>query len=88
MDEEQNGKQKKERERNRERVPNPSTQDHSVASYDAQESYGEPILFTSPAHRGIYIYNILCPSSCWEGSGQRPRDLKCMIGVGKTRVVK
>ena len=51
-DEEQNGKQKKEKERNKERVPNPATQDHSVASYDAQGSYGEPILFTSPAHRG------------------------------------
>ena len=53
-DEEQNGKQEGKR-KNREWVPKPATQDHSVASYDAQRSYGEPILFTSPAHRG-YIY--------------------------------
>ena len=42
-DEEQNRKQKR-RKRNRERVPNPAILDHSVASYDAQGSYGEPIL--------------------------------------------
>ena len=45
-EEEQNGKQEKEKERNRERVTNPATKDHSVASYS------EPILFTSLAHRG------------------------------------
>ena len=34
------------KERNWEWVPNPATLDHSVASYDAQGSYGEPIIFT------------------------------------------
>ena len=54
-DEEQSGKQKKEKERNRERVPNRDTLDHSIASYDAG-SYGEPILFTShPAPLGDII---------------------------------
>ena len=43
---------REQKERNREQVPNSATLDHSVASYDAQGSYGEPILFTSPAHRG------------------------------------
>ena len=33
--EEENGKQKKEKDRNRETVPNTATQDHSVSSYDA-----------------------------------------------------
>ena len=58
--EEKNGKHKKEKERNWERVPNPATQEHSFASYDMQGSYSEPILLTSPAHRGkdIYIYFI------------------------------
>ena len=57
-DEEKNIKQKKEKERNREQVPNPATLDYSVASYDAQGSYGEPILFTSPPRPtgGHYIY--------------------------------
>ena len=46
-DEEQNGKQKKlKKKRNRGRVPIPATLDHSVASYDAQKSYDEPIRFT------------------------------------------
>ena len=43
-DEEQNGKQKRAK-RNRERVPNPATLLPSVASYNAQGSYGKPILF-------------------------------------------
>ena len=47
-DEEQNGKQKKEKKRNRERVPNPATPDHMVDSYDPHGSYGLPILF--PVH--------------------------------------
>ena len=51
-EEEQNEKQKKEqKERNRERAPNPAALDYSVASYDPQGSYGEPILLTTQAHR-------------------------------------
>ena len=38
----QNGKQKRTKERNRERFPNPAAMDHSVASYDAQGSFCEP----------------------------------------------
>ena len=45
-DEGQNGKRKK-KNKEAERVPNPDTLDHSVASYDVQGSYDEPILFTS-----------------------------------------
>ena len=37
-DEEQNGKQKRTKERNREWGPNPATMDYSAASYDAQGS--------------------------------------------------
>ena len=36
-DEEQNGKQKKEKERNRERVPNPAAQNHSSQCINAEE---------------------------------------------------
>ena len=46
-------------ERNSQRVPNPATLEHSVASYDAQGSYGEPIRFTHPVYRwglGVIIY--------------------------------
>ena len=61
VDEEQNGKQK-EKERNRERVPNPVTQDNLVSFYNTQGSYGEPILFTSLANEiqmgGIHISNV------------------------------
>ena len=57
VDEEQNGKRKR-KKRNREWYPNPATLDYSVASYDMQESYGEPILFTSPAHRGRITINL------------------------------
>ena len=39
------------RKKNWERATNPATKDHSVTSYDAQGSYGETTLFTSPAHR-------------------------------------
>ena len=40
-----NEKQEKEqKERKTERAPNPATLDHSVAFYDGQGSYGEPIL--------------------------------------------
>ena len=41
-DEEQNGKQKKSKERNRERVPNPATPDHLLASYDPHGSSFRP----------------------------------------------
>ena len=37
---------REEKERNRERDPNPATLDHSVTSYDAQGSFSKPILFT------------------------------------------
>ena len=47
-EEEQNGKQKRTKRRNREGVPNPATLNHSVSSYDEQEPYGKPILFTPP----------------------------------------
>ena len=56
-DEEQsNGKQKKEKETNKEQDPNQSTLDHSVTSYDPQGSYGEPIPLTpmSSASRSKY----------------------------------
>ena len=43
-DEEQKLKQKRTK-RNGEQVPNPTTLDHSVVSYNAQGSYSEPILF-------------------------------------------
>ena len=49
-DEEQNGKQKKKKETG----SGSPTQDHSVTTYDAQGSYGEPILFTFPAHMGSF----------------------------------
>ena len=39
------------RKKNRERVPNQATLDHSVTSYDVQGSYGEPICFTHLDHR-------------------------------------
>ena len=56
-DEEQNRKQKEElKGRNRELVLNPAILNHSVASYDVQGSYGEPILFTPSAQKGVYIY--------------------------------
>ena len=43
-DEEHNGKRKKEqKERNRERAPNPITLDHLAASYDSHGSYVDPI---------------------------------------------
>ena len=44
-DEEQN------EEQNKERTPNPATLDHSVASYNPQGSWGEPILLI-PIPRG------------------------------------
>ena len=47
-------KSREQKERNREQVPNPATQDHSVTSYDVQGSYGETS-FYPPAHRGVYI---------------------------------
>ena len=37
---------REQKERNRERFPNPANLAHSVVSYDAQGSYGEPIIFT------------------------------------------
>ena len=46
---------REQKERNRERVPNAATMDHLVASYDAQGSYVEPIIFIS-RHTGGYIY--------------------------------
>ena len=49
---------REQKERNGERVPNPATLDNSVASYDVQGSYGEPVLVTPPAHRG-YIYPMI-----------------------------
>ena len=39
---------REQKERSREQVPSPATLEHSVASYDAQGLYSEPILFTSP----------------------------------------
>ena len=45
------GKKKEEqKERNGERVSNPATLAHLVASYDPHESYGEPIFYPL-AHR-------------------------------------
>ena len=44
------------KDRSRERVPNPTTLDPSVISYDSQGSYDEPILPHPMPHRGV-IYN-------------------------------
>ena len=53
-DKEQMGKRRENKERNKEQVSNPATLDPSVASYDLQGSYDEPILVIY-----IYIYIIL-----------------------------
>ena len=47
-----------------ERIPNPATPDHSVASYDTQGSYGEHFLLTPPAQSAglslsLSVYNSL-----------------------------
>ena len=55
-DDEQNGKQKRTKRKKQGVVPNPATLDHSVASYDAQGSYGEPIHFNPPPSTQGYIY--------------------------------
>ena len=49
-----NGKQKEEKERNKERAPNPATLDYSVASYEPHGSYGGP--FMKAPTQGKYIY--------------------------------
>ena len=41
-------------ERNGERVPNPATLDHLVASYDVQGSYGKPIRFIHMGYLTFY----------------------------------
>ena len=46
-DEEQTGKKEREKRKKKERHPNPATLEPSVASYDPQGSYGEPIFFTT-----------------------------------------
>ena len=46
-DEEKNGKQKRTKRKKRGLGFLPTTLDHSVASYDAQGSYGEPIIYPS-----------------------------------------
>ena len=53
-EEEQTGKKERE-QRNRKQVSNSTTLDPSVASYDPQGSYGEPIFVIPPTQRGIYI---------------------------------
>ena len=53
--------QKTKNERNRERAPKLATLDHLVASYDAQGSYGGPILRTPtpPLPKGVFIYLLI-----------------------------
>ena len=51
-DEDRKEKQKRTKREKQGAGAQPSYLDHSFSSYDVQESYGEPILFTSPAHRG------------------------------------
>ena len=43
-DEEQNGKHKKNKKKNREQTLNSSFLEHLIASYDPHRSYGEPVL--------------------------------------------
>ena len=50
-EEEQNGNQKEEK-RKRERIRNPDTPDHLVASYIPHGSYGGLILNTPPGQKG------------------------------------
>ena len=82
-------KRREQKERKRERVSNPATLDHLVASYDTQGSYGEPILFT-PGPKGgkkkkkyIYIYILLVKINAPQGKGSRSRVLK--FGDANTR---
>ena len=67
------------KERNRRRVPYTTILDHSDDSYDVQGSYGEPIIFTSPAHRGIIIYIYMYMCVCMKGS---PLQLRAAATVG------
>ena len=64
---------REQKERNREWVRNPSTLDHSVASYDAQGSDIEPILFNplGPQVEVIYSNTSLPPPSCQRASTSR-----------------
>ena len=53
-DGEQTGKKRENKERNWGRISNITTLDPSVASYDPQEPYGEPILLTPGPQKGIF----------------------------------
>ena len=53
--EEQKGKQMKEKKKNREQVPSLATLYYSVASYNAQGSYGESILLTPSGPQGYSL---------------------------------
>ena len=59
--EEQDGNRREQREINREWFLNPATLYHSVASYDAQGSYGEPYLFypSGPNEGGRFSYLVI-----------------------------
>ena len=54
--EEEQMEKRREKKKNRERISNPATLEPSVASYDPQESYNEPILVTPPGPQG----------DCWQ----------------------
>ena len=84
-DEEQNGKQKRTKRKKQRASPQSSYPGHSVTSYDAQGSYGEPILFTPSQPTGevkfkynfiyIYLFIKLSPLPATAGSARiMPRN--------------